>query len=157
MASIVHLSEGANLALHATMRLAQQPGQLQDTRSLANAIGASVAHMSKVLQRLHKAGYLQTVRGPAGGFRLARDPARVTLLAIYEAVEGPLEIRSCLLERPAACPGHCLFRDFLRSTGERFRDMMAGTTLADVVRDTPAPDPVPGKRSGRRLPAGAAA
>jgi Rrf2 family protein len=155
MASIVHLSEGANLALHAVMRLAQDPHALLDTRSLAGELGGSVAHLSKVLQRLQRAGILASVRGPAGGFRLARPPADVTLLQVYELIEGPLEIRDCLLDTPMRCPGHCLFGDFLRSTGTRFRDLMTRTTLADLMGAGRAVPPSHGEAvpAHRRAPA----
>lgn len=132
MADIIRLSEGANLALHATMLLAGKLAQPQDTATLAETMGASSAHLSKVLQRLQRAGIVNSVRGPKGGFTLARKPQDITLLSIYEVIEGPLEVRTCLLGRAVCKPGKCIFGDFLGSARREFKELLSQTTLASV-------------------------
>ena len=142
MASIIRLSEGANLALHATMLLAKTPTQSQDTAHLAARIGASGAHLSKVLQRLQHAGIVKSIRGPKGGFALAHEPGQITLLDICEVIEGPIEVRTCLLERPICGAGQCIFGTFLGSATREFRDLLKRTTLAKVTRRDGKPEPV---------------
>jgi len=133
MASIIRLSEGANLALHAAMLLAEAPAQSQDTAHLAARIGASSAHLSKILQRLQHAGVVKSSRGPKGGFALAREPGQITLLDICEVIEGPIEVRTCLLEQPICGPGRCIFGAFLGSASREFRDLLRGTTLSKAA------------------------
>jgi len=78
---------------------------------LASALRASEAHLSKVLQRLARAGMVTSVRGPKGGFLMARDAAEVSLLDVYVALDGPVAEETCLLAKPAcAQPGACAVR-----------------------------------------------
>jgi Rrf2 family protein len=133
MANLIRFSEGANLALHATMLLAGNPAQPQDTATLAETLGASSAHLSKVLQRLQRAGMVHSVRGPKGGFTLARKAEDITLLSIYEVIEGRLDVRTCLLDRPVCQAGKCIFGDFLSSARREFRALLDQTTLANIA------------------------
>ncbi len=139
MASIVRLTEGANLALHAMIFLAACPDVPQDTATLAERIGASIAHLSKVLQRLQRAGFVTAVRGPKGGFHLARPAAEISLLSIYETIEGALEVRHCLLDKPVCTPHTCIFGDLFSSANQQFRDLLAKLTLASIASGGAAP------------------
>jgi Rrf2 family protein len=56
---------------------------------LAEYHGVSTSYLLKHLQALSNAGLLLSVPGPKGGYRLAREPAQMTLLDIVLAVEGP--------------------------------------------------------------------
>ena len=134
MATLFKLSEGANLALHAMMVLAANPERPLDTVLVAERLGASAHHLAKILQRLNRAGLLQSVRGPKGGFRLARAPESIHLLEIYEAVEGPVETRYCLFDLPR-CPAKkcCGVGEYLGRTGEEFRKLLEEQTLAAVA------------------------
>jgi Rrf2 family protein len=97
------LSEAAALALHTAGLLAAQPDRLVTTRDVASHFKVSQAHLSKVMQRLVKVGLIRSSRGPGGGFSLTKPPEEITLLNVYEAIEGPLELDRCLLGHPA-CP-----------------------------------------------------
>ena len=133
MASIIRLTEGANLALHSMILLARQPEQAMDNKTLAGQLGASGAHLSKVLQRLQKSGILASTRGPKGGFKLARRPDSVTLLEVYEVIEGPYEIKDCLLDKEICGDQGCLFGNLLRKSGEEFRERLASTRISDLM------------------------
>jgi Rrf2 family protein len=132
MASLVRVSEAVSLALHAAILLARHDGALLRARDLSEAIGASQAHLVKVLQSLSRAGLVVTERGPRGGVRLARPAEEVTLLQVYEAVDGPLEASECLLERPL-CDGRCcLVGRVLYRMNLEVREHLARTSLAAV-------------------------
>ena len=101
---------------------------------LADAADTTADFMHKILQALRDAGIVASKRGPGGGFRLARDPAEVTLLEIVNTVQGELHVNRCVIgldvcERSAECP--------LRPTWMRIQreleEGLGGTTLADVV------------------------
>jgi len=133
VAHLLRISEAASLGLHACVALAGEPDRDVPARELAADFGASEAHLAKVMQRLVKAGLVASTRGPKGGFRLARPAETVTLLDVYEAVEGPVEPLGCLLGRPACRGSVCMFGDFLRDFDTRFRGYMATTTLHQLV------------------------
>jgi Rrf2 family protein len=131
---ILNISEAANLGIHALAYLASQSTSAPvTTASIAAAYDVSEAHLSKVFQRLSKAGLVKSVRGPHGGFRLSRPAARITLREIYEALDGPIGKSDCLLGKPRCGLARCVFGDLLTDVQRRVSDHLSGTTLAEVA------------------------
>lgn len=132
MASVLQISDAATLALHATVYLAANEGEPTSTGQMAEAFGASKAHLSKVLQRLSRSGLVKSVRGPKGGFSLAQPADEVTLLQVYESIEGELESVDCLLGEPVCNGRECMLGDLLESLNGQVRERFAGTHLSDL-------------------------
>lgn len=132
MSQTLRISEGAALALHGMALLAKKPGESQSTRQVAAALGRSEAHLSKVFQRLARAGLVTATRGPRGGFSLTRPAGEISLLEVYETIDGPLKPESCLLGQPVCDWETCLLGDLVRSVNEQMRSYLAATTLAQV-------------------------
>jgi Rrf2 family transcriptional regulator, nitric oxide-sensitive transcriptional repressor len=131
---ILHISEAANLGLHALAYLARNSdGTPVTTAVIAEAYGVSEAHLSKVFQRLAKAGLVKSVRGPRGGFKLRRAPGEITLREIYEALDGPLLRSACLFSEPKCGLTDCLLGDLLSDVHQRIAARFSNTTLADVA------------------------
>jgi Rrf2 family protein len=89
--------------------------------------------VTKVIQRLGRAGLVRSVRGPRGGSSLTGPPAEITLLQIYEAIEGPLTPLGCLLSKPLCKGGCCLLGGLLQEVSRSMHHHFAKTTLADAV------------------------
>jgi len=136
MSNILHFSEASSLALHAIIHMAARHGELVPSRDIAEALAASEAHLQKVLQRLVKVGILASTRGPRGGFKLDRPLERITLLDVYEAVEGPLPVSACLFARPKCDGARCLFGNFVKDTTSRIREYLAGTNLGAYGKES---------------------
>ncbi len=132
MHPLLKISEAVSLALHTMSYLAALGTARASTHKIASDLGVSEAHLAKVMQRLGRGGLVNSYRGPRGGFALARPPEKITLMDIYEAVEGPLAVRNCLLEQPV-CSGRCILGDLLTRVSEQTREYFANTTLADLV------------------------
>ena len=113
MACALKISEAASLAMHAMGLLAMEPDRSRSVRAIAGRLGLSEAHLSKVLQRLVKAGLLRSNRGPRGGFRLTREPEQISLLEVFEAIEGPVEPTDCLLSLPLCDGSGCILGKIL--------------------------------------------
>lgn len=124
------MSDAAALAVHAAAVLAAASGSRRSTREIAETLSASEAHLSKVLQRLNRVGLVRSVRGPRGGFSLARDPGDITLLEVYEAIEGPFAPRACLLGNAVCGGGSCVMGDLLTDLNDLVHDYLARTTLS---------------------------
>jgi len=113
MARMVRISDAAALAMHTMVLMAAEPGRALATGKAAARLNVSGAHLSKVLQRLAKAGLVSSVRGPRGGVVLAKSPKRITLLDVYETIEGPHTACGCLLDAPGCGAPRCILGDLL--------------------------------------------
>jgi Rrf2 family protein len=60
-------------------------------RVISERQGIPGRYLEQIFQRLRRAGLVTSKRGPGGGYSLARSPARISLLEIVEAMEGPLD------------------------------------------------------------------
>lgn len=132
MAGLVKISEAASMALHTMVLLASNPDRTMRSREINGVIGGSENHLSKVLQRLSKAGLVKSTRGPAGGFTLARNPEDITLLGVYEAIDGPLDETGCLLGQPI-CKGQCILGGFLHDVDRQAREYLSEKTLSEFT------------------------
>jgi Rrf2 family protein len=138
MPNTLRISEAASLAMHTMALLASRPQRLP-TGQIASVLGASEAHLSKVMQRLAKAGLVRSLRGPKGGFALARPAERIALVEVYEAIEGPLADSKCLLGRPICGGTRCILGRLLGSVNRQVRQYLEATTLnklAEVFKRT---------------------
>ena len=112
--------------------LAGQPDRSFCVTDIARALPVSSNHLAKVLQRLVKEGFVRSSRGRGGGFAMAVDPGEVTLLQVYEAIEGPLATQECLFGTPVCHRKECILGPLLHSVGTQVRDFLSSHRLADL-------------------------
>ena len=129
MAHLMKVSEAASLALHSMAYLAGYPGKNVSARQMAQRLGVSEAHLSKVLQRLAQAGLVRSSRGPKGGFTLKIPAERIVLLDIFETIEGRLEETDCLLGVPICNGPGCILGGLLKSVDDQARNYLGQTRL----------------------------
>lgn len=129
---MLKISDAATLALHTAVVLASRPNGPVSTKEVASRLKASEAHLSKVLQRLAKVGLVKSIRGPNGGFVLGKPPSEITLLNVYEAIDGPLVSTECLLGSQV-CEGKCILGSLLGPLDKQVRDHLAGAKLSELV------------------------
>ena len=136
MPGLLNVPEGLSIAIHTCLWIADAGDRpFRPSPKIAKDLGFSYNHFAKVVQRLVRAGFLETERGPKGGIRLARDPKAITMLDIYEAAGGePLRPHRCLLD-PSICKGRaCALGRLIESENNRFHKTMRQTTLAGLAR-----------------------
>ena len=75
-------------ALHVLLHLAQKTGPVT-SEALAEAMGANPVVLRRLMAGLRDQGYVQSTKGHGGGWTLACDPGRITLLDVYEALGSP--------------------------------------------------------------------
>jgi Rrf2 family protein len=145
MANILRISEATSLALHTMALLAMHRGKRKSNLELAETLHASHHTLAKVLNSLARAELVDALRGPHGGFMLAEDPASISLLSVYEAVEGQLEEARCLLGSPICTGRGCVLGGLVESVHSDLETYLSETTVADLVsrirlkRAKPAP------------------
>lgn len=103
----------SNATAYALRALSNLPsdGSYRLARELAARLDLPGPYLAKILQTLTQEGILESVRGPRGGFRLARPAEAITVGDVFRALEGPEAMDGCLLGFPQCggdhpCPLH---------------------------------------------------
>jgi len=128
MSKIFALSEAASIAIHSMVLIARSPNGINAAK-VSEITGFSKNHIAKVLQRLVKEDMLRSVRGPAGGFSLKQDPKNVTLLDIYQIIEGTLDIGDCPLSYDVCGFDRCLMGNVVNKLTTEFKKFLQDQTL----------------------------
>ncbi len=133
LGSVIAISEAVSLGVHG-MGLLAASGRRLSARDMAQALGVSEAHLTKVFQRLARAGLVRSVRGVGGGFELKLAPADISLMAVYKAIEGIPDPSAALCSCCAQCPfRRCIFDTVLEESARHFLKYLSETTLDTVL------------------------
>lgn len=128
-------SRSAEYAIRSLVHLAGlADGEYAMVKNIAADTAIPPHFLAKILQDLARDGFLQSSKGPHGGFRLRHDAGAVSMLRIVEAVDGAERYRRCIGGSPecsdqAACGMHDSWME-LRS---RIIDYLEGTSIADLA------------------------
>jgi Rrf2 family protein len=116
------------------LALAYPSGQSRKIREVVAEMGVPQTFASQILADLVRAGLASSRAGKDGGYRLARPPEEISLLEVVEAGEGPLRAERCALgDGPCRWEAVCPLHETWRTATEALRDVLAGTTLADLA------------------------
>lgn len=129
------LRRNTDYALRAMANLAKHyRGDLMSTREVSRQEGISYQLTCKLMQRLHKVKLVESSMGPKGGFRLSRPPAKINLLEIIAAIQGPVKLNRCLLGMDR-CPrqGDCGIAEKLVELQEYIDSFLGGITLEQML------------------------
>lgn len=119
--------------------LAAEPATVLSAAGLAERAGLEVTTVSKLLKPLAQAGLVESFRGAAGGYRLARGPADINLVEIVEAMEGPLAMTECSVHGGACgIERSCSVRGNWRRINDVVVAALREVTLAQMLAP-PAP------------------
>jgi Rrf2 family protein len=133
MSKIVTLTEAASIALHGMIIVAKSDS-LVNVVEIAEMTGSSKHHVAKIFQRLVKDNFLNSHRGPTGGFTLKKKPEEISLLELYESIEGKIEVTNCPHDK-AVCPFNlCIMENVTKKMTTDFRDHLIKHTLADYLQ-----------------------
>ena len=103
--------------------------------TLAAETGIPLPTAQKLVSKLSGAGLLESTRGVGGGVRLARPPAAISLADIVEAVEGPIEMTSCLDNdrHDCALESCCQVRPHMHAVNGAVRGALARVSLSSLA------------------------
>ncbi|TET37383.1 MAG: Rrf2 family transcriptional regulator [Planctomycetota bacterium] len=134
MATAWRISDAVSLGIHGAAYLAANPARLIKAKMMAGDLGISEAHLLKVMRLLATSGLVRTARGPSGGFMLAKPASKITLLDIYEAIEGPLEPLGCLLTTPKCTNNHCILEGLPIAVHRQIKSYLRKKRLSEAAR-----------------------
>lgn len=135
------LSKRGEYALRALLDLgiAREVGRpLVQASELAAQEQIPIKFLEQILLELREAGYVASVRGKFGGYRLARAPASIHIGDIVRLIDGPLAPIGCVSQSAysrCSCPDedHCGLRLIMLDVRNAISGILDRYTLADVV------------------------
>jgi Rrf2 family protein len=129
------LSKTGLHAVRAVAALARLPaGTYAGAAHVARDIGAPQNYLGKLLKTLATEGLVESQKGLGGGFRLARDPKRITLLDVVEPFEHVSRWSGCILGRPECSEvDPCAIHDRWKAVRDSYLRMLERTTVAELA------------------------
>ncbi len=132
MAELFNISDAARIGLHAVLLLAQQPDERLTINELAAALGCSTAHLAKILAQLQRTGFVKGKSGPNGGYQLARSADQISLLEVYQAIEGEVLAARCPFAVPVCDGGGCPLGTFFQYLNRQVISRLSRQKLSEV-------------------------
>lgn len=140
----MRLTSFTDYGLRILMRMASAPDRAFSTADLATEFALSRHHLSKIVQRLARAGIVETRRGGGGGARLARPSAELRLGAVIAVLEEDQPMVECFGSAGTLCSidMQCRLKARLRTAERAFLSDLDRTTIADIALPEPLPEPL---------------
>lgn len=131
----MRLTSFTDYGLRMLMRMAANPEQAFSAAALADELGLSRNHLAKIMQRLARAGLIETRRGGGGGAILAKPADQIRLGAIVRLLEEGQALVECFdpANRKCSIACQCRLKARLRAAENAFLAELDRSTLADIA------------------------
>jgi Rrf2 family nitric oxide-sensitive transcriptional repressor len=128
------LTAYTNYALRALQLAALREPKLVRVDDVVKIHGLARPHVVKIVHALGKAGFLETVRGRGGGFRLGKPAEAIIVGDVVRLTEGQLDLVECFNPESNTCPliGICRLSQAIRKAAAAFMAVLDDVTLADI-------------------------
>lgn len=144
---MLSLTKKAGYGLIAMTHLARLPdGRVACAREISELFGVPASLLMNVLKELSAAGYVESVRGARGGYRLARSPEQINMADIVETLDGPVRLAECITveageddECTCTVMARCPISDPVHRIHRRLHDFLKKVTLAEIIEPVSAP------------------
>ncbi len=120
------ITRKTDYAIRCVLYLAESQSDIVMMSDIAEEREIPRSFLAKILQQLAKAGIVKSTRGIKGGFSLAKKPADVSMLDVVEAMEGPVAMNICAVEKgrcslKSICSAHPVWVDIRKDVENRLR------------------------------------
>lgn len=134
----MRLSTKGRYAVMAMADLAKNgSGRAVSLAEIATRQEISLSYLEQLFARLRKGGLVKSIRGPGGGYRLAKGPEETVVADIVLAVDEPIRATRCAAHgTPRGCMtggARCITHDLWEDLGAEIHRYLAGVSLADVI------------------------
>lgn len=133
----MNIAAKTEYGIRALLAIAKSEGQIKRA-DIAARESIPLPFLTQILQNLINAKLIKSLRGPEGGYVLAKEPAKVTLLEVVTALQGPVMPRGCLdLGSDVACDleSSCRLKDIWSELKEANEAVLARYTLQDILNN----------------------
>lgn len=128
------ISTKGRYALRLMIDLALEEPQVVRLKDVAGRQEISIKYLEQIISILQKCGYVKSIRGPGGGYTLAKKPEEYTAGMILRQIEGSLAPVSCLEEEnPCSRSGSCVTWRLWQMVYDAVNEVVDHVTLADLA------------------------
>lgn len=128
------VSTKAQYGMRALVEVAMWGDEPMSLKTIAQRQLISHQYLEQIFAELRRAGIVDSVRGARGGYKLARPLEQIDALEVVELLEGSVAPVRCI-DDASNCvrTGHCSTESLWRRVDSAVREVLRGTTLADLV------------------------
>ena len=98
----------------------------------------SLSYLEQLFSRLRRSGLVKSVRGPGGGYRIAKPLTEISVSEIISAVDELIDATQCGGQENCHDEGRCMTHDLWSSLNVKILDYLSGVSLADLVASNEA-------------------
>ena len=133
---MLRMTKQADYGIVLMTYLAGRPDQRFAAPELAAYTRLPLPTVSKILKQLTREGLLDSHRGVKGGYSLAHDPTRITVVDMISALEGPIAFTECIEDAPGVCSQEatCRLRGNWQRINRAVRAALDGISLAELTQ-----------------------
>lgn len=99
----------------------------------------SLPYLEQLFAKLRRSGLVDSVRGPGGGYRLAREDSRISVAEIMAAVDETLDATQCGGREDCSSEQRCLTHDLWVTLNRKMYNFLASVPLSDLVSQQTRP------------------
>lgn len=132
------LSAKSRYAVMAMCDLAGHPGDKPIALAdIAERQNISLSYLEQLFAKLRRSDLVKSVRGPGGGYLLARSADNIPIADVIMAVDSPIRMTRCSPGQPFSCRGsesRCMTHELWEELGNQIYLYLASISLADVIQ-----------------------
>jgi Rrf2 family iron-sulfur cluster assembly transcriptional regulator len=120
-----------DLALNETQGLAEnKPVTLA---AISERQDISLSYLEQLFSKLRRQGLVKSVRGPGGGYHLAKPTSEISVSEIINAVDEQIDATQCGGHENCKDQGRCMTHDLWTALNTKILEYLSGVTIADMV------------------------
>lgn len=133
----MRMSTKAQYAVRAMVNLDMySDGQPVALKDISRREGISLTYLEQLFVKMRRGKIVKSVRGPGGGYLLARPSQDIHIDEIIDSVEESLVPVSCMDQKHGCqCDDQCVTHNVWQGLGEKIRQFLASITLADLTQE----------------------
>jgi Rrf2 family protein len=131
----MYVTREADYAVRCVLFLSKDPRRVISASEISKAMSIPRSFLAKILQRLSRKGIVTSTQGVSGGFRLSKTPAKINLLEVIEAIQGPSATSLCAIDkRMCSLSGTCAVHPIWVKLREDLEKRLKKETFSKLAR-----------------------
>lgn len=129
------ITKKADYGLTFLVALTEKPNEFQSLSSITKKLNLPYKFIGQVAAELLQAGIVMSKEGATGGYKLAKEPQKISLQTVLEILDGPVVKVDCLNGRPCARQKTCNHRLVVTQLAQTINESLSSKSLLDIAGD----------------------